>query len=66
MLMCVCVCVFLQAFFTDEYMQEHPDDRDKLMRLKDLIAWQVRNIGTFVCGTDARKLVESCLVWTDG
>lgn len=38
------VCVFLQAFFTDEYTHEHPDDRDKLMRLKDLIAWQVRHI----------------------
>lgn len=41
------VCVFVQAFFTDEYTQEHPDDRDKLMRLKDLIAWQVRNTGHF-------------------
>lgn len=31
----------LKAFFTDEYVQEHQDDREKLMRLKDLIAWQV-------------------------
>uniref|UniRef100_A0A8C0YFW9 Dedicator of cytokinesis 2 n=1 Tax=Cyprinus carpio carpio TaxID=630221 RepID=A0A8C0YFW9_CYPCA len=34
-----------KAFFTDEYMQEHPDDRDKLMRLKDLIAWQIPLLG---------------------
>uniref|UniRef100_A0A4W6EMF2 Dedicator of cytokinesis 2 n=1 Tax=Lates calcarifer TaxID=8187 RepID=A0A4W6EMF2_LATCA len=30
-----------KAFFTDEYTQQHPEDRDKLLRLKDLIAWQV-------------------------
>nr|XP_015204817.1 PREDICTED: dedicator of cytokinesis protein 2-like [Lepisosteus oculatus] len=29
-----------KAFFTDEYVQQHPEDRDKLSRLKDLIAWQ--------------------------
>ncbi|KAG9346554.1 hypothetical protein JZ751_006865 [Albula glossodonta] len=29
-----------KAFFTDEYVQQHPEDRDKLMHLKDLIAWQ--------------------------
>ncbi|KAJ0002424.1 hypothetical protein NQD34_007573 [Periophthalmus magnuspinnatus] len=33
------------AFFTDEYTQEHPEDRDKLMRLKDLIAWQIPLLG---------------------
>ncbi|XP_056625482.1 LOW QUALITY PROTEIN: dedicator of cytokinesis protein 2 [Triplophysa dalaica] len=33
------------AFFTDEYEQEHPDDREKLMRLKDLIAWQIPLLG---------------------
>lgn len=31
----------LKAFFTEEYTQQHPEDRDKLLRLKDLIAWQV-------------------------
>lgn len=30
-----------QAFFTEEYTREHPEDQDKLSRLKDLIAWQV-------------------------
>ncbi|RXN28358.1 dedicator of cytokinesis 2 [Labeo rohita] len=34
-----------KAFFTDEYMHEHLDDRDKLMRLKDLIAWQIPLLG---------------------
>ncbi|XP_059377995.1 dedicator of cytokinesis protein 2-like isoform X1 [Carassius carassius] len=34
-----------KAFFTDEYMHEHPDDKDKLMRLKDLIAWQIPLLG---------------------
>ncbi|TRY83827.1 hypothetical protein DNTS_031967, partial [Danionella cerebrum] len=34
-----------KAFFTEEYTQEHPDDRDKLMRLKDLIAWQIPLLG---------------------
>uniref|UniRef100_A0A672S3Z5 Dedicator of cytokinesis 2 n=1 Tax=Sinocyclocheilus grahami TaxID=75366 RepID=A0A672S3Z5_SINGR len=34
-----------KAFFTDEYMNEHPDDRDKLTRLKDLIAWQIPLLG---------------------
>lgn len=31
----------LQAFFTDEYIRDHPGDQEKLNRLKDLIAWQV-------------------------
>lgn len=35
------MCPLCQAFFTDEYNQQHPEDRDKLLRLKDLIAWQV-------------------------
>uniref|UniRef100_A0A8C6V5F0 Dedicator of cytokinesis 2 n=1 Tax=Neogobius melanostomus TaxID=47308 RepID=A0A8C6V5F0_9GOBI len=34
-----------KAFFTDEYALEHPEDRDKLMRLKDLIAWQIPLLG---------------------
>ncbi|XP_073505608.1 dedicator of cytokinesis protein 2 isoform X2 [Phyllobates terribilis] len=29
-----------KAFFTEEYTQEHPEDCDKLNKLKDLIAWQ--------------------------
>lgn len=37
-----------QAFFTDEYTQQHPEDRDKLLRLKDFIAWQVTNTLTHV------------------
>lgn len=39
---------FPQAFFTEEYTQQHPEDRDKLVRLKDLIAWQVLNILTHI------------------
>lgn len=35
-----------QAFFTEEYSQQHPDDRDKLLRLTDLIAWQVLSMQT--------------------
>ncbi|ELR44676.1 hypothetical protein M91_20028, partial [Bos mutus] len=31
-----------KAFFTEEYTREHPEDQDKLTRLKDLIAWQVQ------------------------
>ncbi|XP_040029481.2 dedicator of cytokinesis 2 [Gasterosteus aculeatus] len=34
-----------KAFFTEEYNQQHPEDRDKLMRLKDLIAWQIPLLG---------------------
>ncbi|XP_073676283.1 dedicator of cytokinesis protein 2 [Garra rufa] len=34
-----------KAFFTEEYIHENPDDRDKLMRLKDLIAWQIPLLG---------------------
>lgn len=32
----------LQAFFNDKYIQEHPEDLEKIEKLKDLIAWQVR------------------------
>lgn len=35
-------CLSSQAFFTEEYAREHPEDQDKLTRLKDLIAWQVQ------------------------
>lgn len=31
-----------QAFFTEQYIRGHPEDQDKLNRLKDLIAWQVK------------------------
>ncbi|KAI4899910.1 hypothetical protein NFI96_019488, partial [Prochilodus magdalenae] len=34
-----------KAFFIDEYMQEHPEDKEKLNRLKDLIAWQIPLLG---------------------
>uniref|UniRef100_F6XFM6 Dedicator of cytokinesis 2 n=1 Tax=Xenopus tropicalis TaxID=8364 RepID=F6XFM6_XENTR len=34
-----------KAFFTDEYIQEHPEDNEKLNRLKDLIAWQTPLLG---------------------
>ncbi|KAG7264192.1 hypothetical protein CRUP_020543 [Coryphaenoides rupestris] len=32
----------LSAFFNDKYMQENPEDLDKIDKLKELIAWQVR------------------------
>ncbi|KAL2077285.1 hypothetical protein ACEWY4_026789 [Coilia grayii] len=34
-----------KAFFTEEYMQSHPQDKEHLARLKDLIAWQVPLLG---------------------
>lgn len=34
-----------KAFFTEEYSREHPEDQDKLSRLKDLIAWQIPFLG---------------------
>ncbi|XP_063303573.1 dedicator of cytokinesis protein 2 [Pelobates fuscus] len=34
-----------KAFFTEEYMHDHPDDYEKLNRLKDLIAWQIPLLG---------------------
>ncbi|XP_042527361.1 LOW QUALITY PROTEIN: dedicator of cytokinesis protein 2-like [Dipodomys spectabilis] len=34
-----------KAFFTEEYSREHPEDQDKLHRLKDLIAWQIPFLG---------------------
>ncbi|XP_040558501.1 dedicator of cytokinesis protein 1 isoform X4 [Gallus gallus] len=30
-----------KAFFTERYMHEHPEDHDKIEKLKDLIAWQI-------------------------
>uniref|UniRef100_A0A668AXF8 Dedicator of cytokinesis 1 n=1 Tax=Myripristis murdjan TaxID=586833 RepID=A0A668AXF8_9TELE len=30
-----------KAFFSDKYMQEHPEDLEKIEKLKDLIAWQI-------------------------
>ncbi|NXC83572.1 DOCK1 protein, partial [Cercotrichas coryphoeus] len=30
-----------KAFFTEKYMHEHPEDHDKIEKLKDLIAWQL-------------------------
>ncbi|OXB77428.1 UNVERIFIED_CONTAM: hypothetical protein H355_012135, partial [Colinus virginianus] len=29
-----------KAFFTEDYIRDHPEDQEKLNRLKDLIAWQ--------------------------
>uniref|UniRef100_A0A8C8AP49 Dedicator of cytokinesis 2 n=1 Tax=Otus sunia TaxID=257818 RepID=A0A8C8AP49_9STRI len=34
-----------QAFFTEEYIRDHPEDQEKLNRLKDLIAWQIPFLG---------------------
>ncbi|XP_044515775.1 dedicator of cytokinesis protein 2 [Gracilinanus agilis] len=34
-----------KAFFTEEYTRDHPEDQDKLSRLKDLIAWQIPFLG---------------------
>ncbi|KAI9538886.1 Dedicator of cytokinesis protein 2 [Dissostichus eleginoides] len=34
-----------KAFFTEDFTQQHPEDRDKLLRLKDLIAWQIPLLG---------------------
>uniref|UniRef100_A0A672TG29 Dedicator of cytokinesis 2 n=1 Tax=Strigops habroptila TaxID=2489341 RepID=A0A672TG29_STRHB len=34
-----------RAFFTDEYSRDHPQDLEKLNRLKDLIAWQIPFLG---------------------
>ncbi|XP_034635155.1 dedicator of cytokinesis protein 2 isoform X1 [Trachemys scripta elegans] len=34
-----------KAFFTDEYAKDHPEDQEKLNRLKDLIAWQIPFLG---------------------
>ncbi|KAM4676967.1 dedicator of cytokinesis protein 2 [Discoglossus pictus] len=34
-----------KAFFTDDYMRDHPEDFEKLNRLKDLIAWQTPLLG---------------------
>ncbi|XP_042309499.1 dedicator of cytokinesis protein 2 [Sceloporus undulatus] len=33
------------AFFTDQYIWDHPEDQEKLNRLKDLIAWQIPFLG---------------------
>ncbi|XP_038599409.1 dedicator of cytokinesis protein 1 isoform X1 [Tachyglossus aculeatus] len=30
-----------KAFFTERYLQEQPDDHEKIEKLKDLIAWQI-------------------------
>uniref|UniRef100_A0A3B3Y7I5 Dedicator of cytokinesis 1 n=1 Tax=Poecilia mexicana TaxID=48701 RepID=A0A3B3Y7I5_9TELE len=33
-----------KAFFNDKYMQEHPEDHEKIEKLKDLIAWQIPHL----------------------
>uniref|UniRef100_A0A8C1XNJ1 Dedicator of cytokinesis 1 n=1 Tax=Cyprinus carpio TaxID=7962 RepID=A0A8C1XNJ1_CYPCA len=33
-----------KAFFTEKYIQEHPNDQEKIEKLKDLIAWQIPNL----------------------
>uniref|UniRef100_A0A8C1MJK4 Dedicator of cytokinesis 1 n=1 Tax=Cyprinus carpio TaxID=7962 RepID=A0A8C1MJK4_CYPCA len=33
-----------KAFFTEKYTQEHPNDQEKIEKLKDLIAWQIPNL----------------------
>ncbi|XP_054605243.1 dedicator of cytokinesis protein 1 isoform X2 [Nothobranchius furzeri] len=33
-----------KAFFNDKYMQEHPEDLEKIEKLKDLIAWQIPHL----------------------
>ncbi|PIO02707.1 hypothetical protein AB205_0168620 [Aquarana catesbeiana] len=33
-----------KAFFTEEYTHRHPEDYEKLSKLKDLIAWQVQYV----------------------
>lgn len=33
-----------KAFFTEKYFLEHPNDQEKIERLKDLIAWQIPNL----------------------
>uniref|UniRef100_A0A3Q2DTW0 Dedicator of cytokinesis 1 n=2 Tax=Cyprinodon variegatus TaxID=28743 RepID=A0A3Q2DTW0_CYPVA len=33
-----------KAFFNDKYMQEHPEDNEKIDKLKDLIAWQIPHL----------------------
>nr|XP_033783137.1 dedicator of cytokinesis protein 2 isoform X1 [Geotrypetes seraphini] len=30
-----------KAFFTEKYVMQHPEDSEKLSKLKDLIAWQI-------------------------
>uniref|UniRef100_A0A8C8S3U4 Dedicator of cytokinesis 2 n=1 Tax=Pelusios castaneus TaxID=367368 RepID=A0A8C8S3U4_9SAUR len=34
-----------KAFFTDDYAKGHPEDQEKLNKLKDLIAWQIPFLG---------------------
>ncbi|XP_069755178.1 dedicator of cytokinesis protein 2-like [Narcine bancroftii] len=34
-----------KAFFTEAYSNDHPEDWEKLVRLKDLIAWQLPLLG---------------------
>ncbi|XP_078717845.1 dedicator of cytokinesis protein 1-like isoform X3 [Lampetra fluviatilis] len=34
-----------KAFFTEKYEREHPEDEEKINKLKDLIAWQIPMLG---------------------
>lgn len=66
-----------QAFFTEEYTLQHPEDRDKLVRLKDLIAWQVLNtqthtlehtphiVGLLLCDTVIFVFIDPITGWRD-
>uniref|UniRef100_A0A8D0ARD5 Dedicator of cytokinesis 1 n=1 Tax=Sander lucioperca TaxID=283035 RepID=A0A8D0ARD5_SANLU len=33
-----------KAFFNDKYIQEHPEDLEKIEKLKDFIAWQIPHL----------------------
>lgn len=54
-------CFCCQAFFTEEYTQYHPDDKEKLLRLKDLIAWQVPNKITKRLKKNVNTFYKYCL-----
>lgn len=45
-----------QAFFTDRYLQEHPESLAQIEKLKDLIAWQVEYavVALPACGDRSR------------
>lgn len=45
----------LQAFFTERYLQEHPEAHEKIEKLKDLIAWQVNTSSDSVSGPGSTR-----------
>lgn len=56
------ISVSLQAFFTDTYMHEHPEDHERIEVLKHLIALQVNLLTVIVVDTGSKCSIH-CVIF---